>query len=531
MNEEAVAAAIEAAMAGHTTINLEIYYWWCTALMVAIHAGFLAYEMGASRSKNTLASGNKNILAFAFMIPTFYAFGWFIYLAFPTWPFGADGALDWLGSIGSGDGGVPWSDAMGPNLQDQATGVFWAAFTLFAATTASIYSGAVIERIRLGAFIITAVLLGSVVWILGASWGWHPEGWMVTEWGFRDVAAAGVVHTIAGFFALGILIPLGPRIGKYNPDGSANDLRGHNMPLTLVGLMLIIVGFFGFLGACLIYDPVGQWTNIYGIPSNLSAFAFNTLMGMAGGIVGAYLFTRDPFWMMSGALGGIFSVASGIDLFYPPLAFLLGFVGGGIIIPLGAKFLEKMGIDDAVGAVSVHGICGVWGVLAVGIFASGYPGGSDAIPAISFMGQLKGAATLALLGFVPALICGLLLRILGILRVRNEVELLGLDVAEIPSQGYPEFAVWEEATAAIEAAPRRRPDPRDTAGSRPGGRGMGPGDRPPRREPPRDMPPRREPPRDAQTQVRRPTDGGGRPPAPDVDRRPPPTPTPPTRRP
>ena len=219
------------------------------------------------------------------------------------------------------------------------------------------------------------------------------------------------------------------------------------------------------------------------------------------------------------------------DRFYPPLAFLLGFVGGGIIIPLGAKFLEKMGIDDAVGAVSVHGICGVWGVLAVGIFASGYPGGSDAIPAISFMGQLKGAATLALLGFVPALICGLLLRILGILRVRNEVELLGLDVAEIPSQGYPEFAVWEEATAAIEAAPRRRPDPRDTAGSRPGGRGMGPGDRPPRREPPRDMPPRREPPRDAQTQVRRPTDGGGRPPAPDVDRRPPPTPTPPTRRP
>ena len=208
MNEEAVAAAIEAAMAGHTTINLEIYYWWCTALMVAIHAGFLAYEMGASRSKNTLASGNKNILAFAFMIPTFYAFGWFIYLAFPTWPFGADGALDWLGSIGSGDGGVPWSDAMGPNLQDQETGVFWAAFTLFAATTASIYSGAVIERIRLGAFIITAVLLGSVVWILGASWGWHPEGWMVTEWGFRDVAAAGVVHTIAGFFALGILIPL-----------------------------------------------------------------------------------------------------------------------------------------------------------------------------------------------------------------------------------------------------------------------------------------------------------------------------------
>ena len=87
---------------------------------------------------------------------------------------------------------------MGPNLQDQATGVFWAAFTLFACTTASVYSGAVIERIKLSAFIITAVLLGSVVWILGAAWGWHPAGWMVVEWGYRDVAAAGVVHTIAG---------------------------------------------------------------------------------------------------------------------------------------------------------------------------------------------------------------------------------------------------------------------------------------------------------------------------------------------
>jgi len=442
MNED-VQAAIDAALAGHSTINLEIYYWWCTAFMIAIHAGFLAYEMGASRRKNALASGVKNILAFAFMIPTFFAFGWFIYLSGYNWPFGENG-IDLLGAwdMESGAGGIPWAHAMGPNLQDQATGVFWAAFTLFACTTASIYSGAVIERIKLSAFIITAVLLGSVVWILGAAWGWHPTGWMVLNWGFRDVAAAGVVHTIAGFFALGILIPLGARIGKYNADGSANDLRGHNLPLTVTGLMLIIVGFFGFLGACLIYDPVNQWVNIYGIPSNLSAFVFNTLMGMAGGIIGAYLITRDPFWMMSGALGGIFSIASGIDLFYPPLGFLIGFIGG-MLIPVAAKIIEKMHIDDAVGAVAVHGVCGVWGVLAVGIFCAGYPGVGD-IPAISLLGQAKGALTLAALGFFPALIVGTLLRITGLLRVRPEVELLGLDEAEIPSHSYPEFAGWSD---------------------------------------------------------------------------------------
>ncbi len=460
MNDE-VQAAIDAALAGHTGINLEIYYWWCTALMIAIHAGFLAYEMGASRSKHALASGVKNILAFAFMIPTFFAFGWWIYLSGYNWPFGADGldfgAWDFEGAAA----GEPWSENMGPNLQDQASGVFWAAFTLFACTTASIYSGAVIERIKLSAFIITAVLLGSVVWILGAAWGWHPSGWMVLEWGYRDVAAAGVVHTIAGFFALGILIPLGPRIGKYNSDGSANDLRGHNMPLTVTGLMMIIIGFFGFLGACLIYDPAGNWVNIYGVPSNLSAFAFNTLMGMAGGIIGCYFITRDPFWMMSGALGGIFSVAAGLDLFYPPLAFLCGFIGG-LIIPVGAKFLEKLGIDDAVGAVSVHGFCGIWGLLAVGIFCAGYPGVGD-IPAISFMGQLKGAGVCILLGFVPALIVGYLLRIFGLLRVRNEVELMGLDAAEIPSQSYPEFARWEEATAGDGGRSRR---PRSDADER-----------------------------------------------------------------
>ena len=134
-------------------------------------------------------------------------------------------------------------------LSDQATGVFWAAFTLFACTTASIFSGAVIERIRISAFTFLAVILGSVVWILGAAWGWHPDGWLVTGWGYHDVAAAGVVHTIAGWFAFGVLLNLGPRIGKYNEDGTANEIEGHSLVSSFIGLLMLIVGFFGFLGA------------------------------------------------------------------------------------------------------------------------------------------------------------------------------------------------------------------------------------------------------------------------------------------
>jgi ammonia channel protein AmtB len=382
--------------------------------------------MGASRKKNVLASGIKNILAVAFIIPTFFFFGWWIYLAFPGGLTIAEAAAD----------GLPWAQKMGPNLADNATGIFWGAFVLFAATTASIMSGAVIERIRMTGFIILAILLGSVVWILGASWGWHPTGWLTTEFGFHDVGAAGCVHLIAGAFALGVLINLGPRIGKFNPDGTANVLTGHNMPMTIIGLMLIIVGFFGFLGGCIIYVNGGQWTNIYGQPATLSAFAFNTLMGFAGGIIGAWVKTRDPFWMMSGGLIGIISAASGLDLWYPPLAFALGFFGG-VTAPIVAAVLEKLRIDDAVGAVAVHGYAGFWGVLAVGLFASGYPNMND-MPPVSLQGQFVGGVVLAALGFFPGYLVSLLLNVLGLLRVPPSSEILGLDKTKVPLAAYPE---------------------------------------------------------------------------------------------
>ena len=407
---------------------MEVFYWWCTAIMVLIHAGFLAYEMGASRLKNTLASGVKNILAFAFLVPTFYFFGWFIYLAFPS---------GFIPDFEAGAGGIPWSESMGPNLTDNATGVFWAAFTLFAATTASIMSGAVIERIRLSAFLILAILLGAVVWILGAAWGWHPDGWLTAKLGYHDTGAAGVVHMVAGFFTLGVLINLGPRIGRFAADGTTLPIAGHSVPMSLIGLMMIIVGFFGFLGGCIIYVTGDQWVTIYNTPATLSSFAFNTLMGFAGGIIGAYLITRDPFWMMSGGLVGIISAASGLELYYPPLAFLLGFVGG-CTIAYADKLLQKLKIDDAVGAFGVHGVGGLIGVVGCGLFASGYPNVDG--PAISFGGQLLGALVMAVLGFVPGYVVSYVLKVMGLLRVPPAAEEAGLDITEIPSKAYPESA-------------------------------------------------------------------------------------------
>lgn len=420
-------AELEAALEWTTKINLEIYYFWATAIMILIHAGFLMYEMGASRVKHTLASGTKNIIAFAFVIPTFYMFGWWIYLAM----YGG-----FMPDFAAGLGGVPWGDSMGPNLQDNASGVFWGAFTLFACTTASIMSGAVIERIRMAAFLVLAVVLGSVAWILAAAWGWHPDGWMVTKWGYHDVGASGVVHIISGFFALGVLINLGPRLGKYNADGSVNRIQGHSLPMTMAGLMLIVTGFFGFFAGCLLYAGTGQWTNIYGGPTTLSAFCFNILMGISGGIIGCYFKTRDPFWMMSGALCGVISVAAGMDIWDPSLAFCVGFAGG-IIGPIAANWLDKFKIDDAVGAVSVHGVCGMWGLLAVGLLMGGYPTHADGVPPISFSGQFLGMIVMMLIGFVPGYVLSLLFKIGGILRASDGVQTAGMDV-EIRNDAYPE---------------------------------------------------------------------------------------------
>ncbi|EAP78255.1 ammonium transporter [Roseovarius nubinhibens] len=441
----ATVAELQAKAAATGSIFSETFYYLTIPLMVLIHVGFLAYEMGASRSKNALASGIKNILAFAMIVPFFYYVGWWIYWAFPTGLSGAMGAMEISGFAYANEIASPTSPYMGPNLGDQASGVFWGAFVLFAATTASILSGAVIERIQLTGFIALAVVLGAFIWILAAAWGWHADGWLVTKLGYHDFGASGVVHMIAGFFALGVLINLGPRIGKFNADGSANQIAGHSMPMTLIGLMLIIAGFWGFLMGCVIV-PGEAWswsgkieTSIYGTPMTMSGMTFNVLMAFAGGIIGAWMTTRDPFWMMSGALGGIISAAAGIDLWWPPLAFVIGFIGASMM-PFVASFIERMKIDDAVGAFTVHGFLGLWGVLAVGIVGSGYPalfGEADVIE-ISFMGQLGGAAVMALLGFVPGYAVSFVLKAMGMLRVPESAELLGLDLTKVPSSAYPE---------------------------------------------------------------------------------------------
>jgi ammonium transporter, Amt family len=440
-------------------ILTEQFYFWTVVIMWLIHVGFMAYEGGASRRKNVMSTAMKNILTIAVVTPTFYYFGWYIYGCFQEgWPKSGHDSPDVLeGFCGLT---APWSAAMGPNLQDHVSAVFFLAFLLFSWTTGSIMSGALIERVRLSAFLILTALLGSVVWILDAAWGWSSGGWLTTRFGFHDAIASLVVHGVAGAFAFGVLLNLGPRIGKYAADGAARSFRGHNTHLTLMGLMLIFTGFYGFYAACLVIQSTvfPGWLNIYGSPTTLGAIAFVITIGFAGGFTGGWFASKgDPFWTLSGGLAGVIAVSAGADVYHPSLAYLLSISGGMLAVWAGGYIEKKLRVDDAVGAVAVHGVCGFYGVLLVGIFAGGYPTGVNNIPS-SFGGQLMGMMAFLPLAFLPGYFVSLLLKKMNLLRVPAEVELEGLDMAEFSQDFYPEFErvpeiIVEPDGREVEAAP------------------------------------------------------------------------------
>ena len=423
-----------------TTIFTEFYYWVTVVFMFLIHVGFCMYEVGASRRRNHLHTLIKNIMIIPLVTVTFFFFGWWIYWTFPS-AFPGMGGIDFA----AGTPYTPWSEKMGTNLEDRLTGVFWAAFLLFSWTAASIVSGSVIERIRSSALWLHAVMIGSVWWIIDAAWGWHWDGWMVKVLGYHDAYASGVIHAIAGGYALGLLLVLGPRIGKFAADGTPRDIPPHNPWLLTIGIFLIYTGFWGFYAACnvpIISPEVidGQitgttWTatNIYLAPTTLSAITFNFLMSLSGGLMAAYIVSKgDPFWTFSGGLAGIITASAGNDLYHPIQAMLVAAIGVVIGYRLHFWVERKFKIDDAVGAVAVHGYSGVVGLIIAGFVLWGAPSSPyEGYAAVNPLGQLIGAVIMfGLLGFLPGWGLAKIQQAAGVLRIPREVELQGLDFSE-----------------------------------------------------------------------------------------------------
>jgi len=443
-----------------TVLFTEFYYWVTVVIMFLIHVGFCLYEVGVSRQKNMLNTLMKNAMLIPVITVGFFFFGWWIYFAFQNGP-GITGPLK------SAPWAEPWNELMGPHLggrpadstltrADTATwarlnGVFWAAFLLFSWTAGSILSGAVIERIRSGAFWLLALLVGAVTWVIAAAWGWSDAGWMVQRLGYHDAYASGVIHAIAGGSALAILIHLGPRLGRFRADGTPRTFPAQNTWLVMIGLFLIYTGFWGFYAACNVpirdIDPaddraVFTATTIYLTPTTLSAITFNFLMSLSGGLLTGYFVSKgDPFWTFSGGLGGVITASAGNDLYHPYQAFFVAVLGVWCAYRLHDWVERKFKIDDAVGAVAVHGYCGTIGVIVAGFLLWGYPSSTTANYApISPIGQLIGAAIMFVgLGFLPCYVAAWIFKKAGLLRIPREVELAGLD-----------HTIWDEESKQTE---------------------------------------------------------------------------------
>ena len=456
-----------------TTIFTEFYYWVTVVFMFLIHVGFCMYEVGASRRKNHMHTLMTNTMVIPLVTGTFFFFGWWIYFAFPNGPGITGGLL-------SAPWAEPWSELMGAHMggapADTATftaadtaywarinGVFWAAFLLFSWTTASIISGALIERVRSSAFWMAAVLVGSVTWIIDAAWGWHPNGWMVQVLGYHDAYASGVIHAIAGGAALALLIHLGPRIGKFRADGTPRNIVPHNPWLITVGLFLIYTGFWGFYVACNIpiFDVQAgdgvffSATNIYLAPTTLSAITFNFLMSLSGGLMATYLVSRgDAFWTYSGGLCGVIGASAGNDLYHPIQAMLIGAIVPVICYKLHQYVERRFKIDDAVGAVAVHGYGGFLGVVIAGFMLWGYPAspfyeGVTINPLGNFIGAI---IMFFVLGFVPCYILGAILKACNALRIPQEIELVGLDLSEYAARYSDEEEIQQAELQAARTA-------------------------------------------------------------------------------
>ena len=387
------------------------------ALVFLMHLGFATIESGLTRQKNTVNILFKNVFIISMGVLT-YAF----------WGFNSMYPGDFNGWFALGTpiaNGFEGADALANMTSNYADYTYWADFifqAMFAATAATIVSGAVAERIKLGSFMIGATLLVAFVYPITGSWKWGG-GWL-DEAGFYDFAGSTLVHAFGGFAALAAVLLLGSRKGKY-VNGQIKPILGHSMPLATIGAFLLFLGWFGFNGGSVLSADPGLVSLV---------FVTTAMAGCAGGLAAmaaSWLFLKKPDLSMAlnGLLAGLVGITAGADVISPMASIIVGAVAG-VLVVLSVVALDKAKIDDPVGAISVHGTCGIWGTLAVGIF-----GGSD----FSFATQLKGTLAISLFAFFASLIVFGLLKFTVGLRVSEQEEEEGLDVGEHGVASYPNF--------------------------------------------------------------------------------------------
>ncbi len=405
--------------AGLFTAN-NLWMMVCTALVFIMHLGFAFLEIGLTREKNTINILFKNIFIITVGLLMYYIGGF--NLMYPGFEDGELGILKFAGfGIAPPDGGMTAAYADGGYT-------WWTDFLfqgMFAATAATIVSGAVAERIKIGPFMVFTVIYVGLVYPIVGAWKWG--GGFLDNLGFYDFAGSTLVHSVGGWAALVAVWLLGSRIGKFGKDGKAQALPGHNIPLATAGVLILWLGWFGFNGGSVLSAD----------PAATSLTLVTTCLAAAAGGVGAFACSTilyknyDLTMFLNGILGGLVGITAGADQMTPTDAVIIGLIAG-VIIVLGVALVDKSKLDDPVGAIAVHLICGVWGTLAVGIF--GAMKGWE-----QFFIQLAGAGIIGAFCVLSAFIIIFILKSTVGIRVSKQEELEGLDLHEHGMDAYPDF--------------------------------------------------------------------------------------------
>ncbi|AZR81332.1 ammonium transporter [Thiomicrospira sp. S5] len=402
---------------------LDTFYFLMSAVLVMwMAAGFAMLEAGLVRSKNTVEILTKNALLYSVACTMYLIVGYnFMYPGDPisaylpniSFLLGADNAVD---AVVAGGDGAPYYSGM-------SDFIFQA---VFAAATMSIVSGAIAERMKLWPFLVFAVVMTAFIYPMEGYWKWGG-GWL-DQLGFQDFAGSVVVHMAGAAAALAAVILVGPRLGKYGPNGEVRAIPGANLPMATLGMFILWMGWFGFNGGSeLMISNVDEANAVAAIFVNTNAAAAGGMIAAA--LLGRFMFGKTDLTMaINGALAGLVSITAEPLAPTPGLALIIGMVGG-IIVVLSIIGMDKMKLDDPVGAISVHGTAGIWGIFAV-LFSN-----SDA----TFMGQLIGTvATFAWMFIASFIVLYIIKKAVG-LRPTEEQEQEGLDVEECGMEAYPEF--------------------------------------------------------------------------------------------
>ena len=403
------------------------YFLICGALVMWMAAGFAMLESGLVRAKNTTEILTKNVALFATSCIMYMVCGYAIMY----------GGGYFLAGIEGGDNLV--ADALaassengfgGDSVYSGASDFFFQV--VFVATAMSIVSGAVAERMKLWAFLLFAVVMTGLIYPMEGGWTWGGNDvfgmFNLGDYGFSDFAGSGIVHMAGAAAALAGVLLLGPRKGKYSADGKVNAIPGANLPLAALGTFILWMGWFGFNGGSVL--KLGDIAS-----SNSVAMVFlNTNAAAAGGLIAALLVSQMKFgkadltMALNGALAGLVAITAEPSTPSALSATLIGAVGG-VLVVFSIIGLDKLKIDDPVGAISVHGVVGIWGLLAVPLTNSG----------ASFVGQIVGMLTILIWVFVASFITWSIIKAVIGIRISDEEEYDGADLSECGMEAYPEF--------------------------------------------------------------------------------------------